>query len=168
MDGLGPQDRVQPSLLDRLSDDDPAGRQEARNLRVFSLARLREAVARDLSWLLNTVHLAATEDLSPWPHVAASVLNFGVPPTTGRVKAGLDPAVLARQLQQALQRFEPRLKPESLRVSVQRGHDDGSGFQFLIEADLWAYPAPLRLVLRTEADKELDMVRVVEQPGGTA
>ena len=76
--------------------------------------------------------------------------------------------MLARQLRQAPQPFQPRLKPESLRVSVQPGRGDGFGFQFLIEADLWAHPAPLRLVLRTETDKELDMVRVVEQPGGAA
>jgi type VI secretion system protein ImpF len=164
LDNSGPRDRVQPSLLDRLTDDEPLKQREARDLRVFSLTRLREAVLRDLSWLLNTTHLAATQDLDAYPHVAASGLNYGVPPTTGRVKAGIDANVLARELRLALQRFEPRLLPDSLRISLQPG--DGA-FQFLIEATLWAHPAPLRMTLRTEPDTELDMVRVVEQPGGS-
>ncbi len=166
MDYPGPKDRVQPSLLDRLTDDDPANTHEARNLGIFSVARLREAVLRDLSWLFNTVHLVATEDLEAYPHVASSVLNFGVPATTGRVKAGVDPAVLIRCLHQALRHFEPRLLPDSVRISLAPGSAGNAAFQFLIEAELWAHPGPLRMTLRTEPDTELDMVRVVEQAGG--
>jgi type VI secretion system protein ImpF len=162
------QDRVQPSLLDRLTDDDPTNRREARDVRGFSLARLREVVLRDLSWLMNASHLAASRDLGPYPHVAASVLNYGIPPTTGRIKAGIDPTVLARQVRLALLRFEPRLLPDSLQVSVTREAARDGAFQFLIEAELWAHPVPLRVMLRTEADHDLDMVRVVEQFGGSA
>jgi type VI secretion system protein ImpF len=169
MEGPDLQDRVQPSLLDRLTDDDPSNRREDRSMRHFSLARLREAVLRDLSWLFNTAQLAATTDLEPYPYVADSVLNFGVPPTTGRIKAGVEPQLLTRQLRQALLRFEPRLLPGSIRVSVRPGQGGEIAFQFLIEADLWAHPLPLRLALRTEAETGLDIVRVVaQQPGGQA
>jgi type VI secretion system protein ImpF len=159
------QDRVQPSLLDRLTDDEPANRREVQDIRAFSLVRLREAVLRDLSWLMNASHLAATQDLRPYPHVAASVLNYGIPPTTGRVKAGIDATALARQVRTALLHFEPRLLPDSLRVSVTREAASDGAFQFLIEAELWAHPVPLRMTLLTEPDRDLDMVRVVEQPG---
>lgn len=159
------QDRVQPSLLDRLTDDDPANRREAQDMRGFSLVRLREAVLRDLSWLMNASHLAAAQDLRPYPHVAASVLNYGIPPTTGRAKAGIDPAALARQVRTALLHFEPRLLPDSLKVSVTRETTSDGAFQFVIEAELWAHPVPLRMTLMTEPDSDLDMVRVVEQPG---
>lgn len=168
MDSSGPLDRVQPSLLDRLTDDEPLNRREARDLRGFSLARLREAVLRDLSWLLNTSRFASTKDLAAYPHVATSVLNYGVPPTTGRVKAGIEAAALVRELRAALQLYEPRLLPESLRVSLAHHEANGTDFQFLIEAELWAHPAPVRMTLRTEPDSELDIVRVVEQPGGAA
>jgi type VI secretion system protein ImpF len=47
------QDRIQPSLLDRLTDDDPGNPKETRDQRFFSANRLRQAVLRDLSWLLN-------------------------------------------------------------------------------------------------------------------
>jgi type VI secretion system protein ImpF len=162
------QDRVQPSLLDRLTDDDPRNRREARDMRGFSLARLREAVLRDLSWLMNTSQLAATQDLGPYPHVASSVLNYGIPPTTGQVKAAIDAAALARHVRVALLRFEPRLLPDSLQVSVVREVVGNGAFQFVIEAELWAHPVPLRMTLRTEPDRDLDMVRVVEQSGGGA
>jgi type VI secretion system protein ImpF len=160
------QDRVQPSLLDRLTDDDPANRRDAYDIRGFSLARLRDAVLRDLSWLMNASHLTATRDLARYPHVAASVLNFGIPPTTGQVKAAIDAAALARNVRIALLRFEPRLLPDSLRVSVTRDTGQQGAFQFVIEAELWAHPLPLRMTLRTEPDRELGIVRVVEQPGG--
>ena len=47
-------ERLQPSLLDRLTDDAPGDLQEARDMRVIDIRRLREIVQRDLSFLLNT------------------------------------------------------------------------------------------------------------------
>jgi type VI secretion system protein ImpF len=163
MPSHGVQDRVQPSLIDRLTDDDPQNRSEARDHRMFSMSRLREAVLRDLSWLLNASDLATTQELEEYPHVASSVLNFGVPPLTGLVKEGIDATAFARQLLVALRRFEPRLLPETIRVSLNRATIGTTAFQFIIEADLWAQPVPLRMLLRTELDRDLDMVRVVEQ-----
>jgi type VI secretion system protein ImpF len=159
----GVQDRVQPSLLDRLTDDEPKNRYETRDHRMFSMSRLREAVLRDLSWLLNASHLEATQDLSEFPDVASSVLNFGIPPLTGLVKEGIDATALSRQILIALRRYEPRLLPDTIRVSLNRATIGTAAFEFVIEADLWAQPVPLRMLLRTEVDRELDMVKVVEQ-----
>jgi type VI secretion system protein ImpF len=50
---LTPKDRLQPSLLDRLTDEEPDQPQESREKRVLSLNRLRESVLRDLAWLFN-------------------------------------------------------------------------------------------------------------------
>jgi type VI secretion system protein ImpF len=63
------KERLQPSLLDRLTDDEPDKQVESREQRVFSLARLREAVLRDVAWLLNTTNLEAGADLSAYPEV---------------------------------------------------------------------------------------------------
>ena len=51
---LATKERLQPCLLDRLTDDEPEKSTESRDRRVFSLRQLRQAVLRDLSWLLNT------------------------------------------------------------------------------------------------------------------
>jgi len=81
---LTQKERLQPSLLDRLTDDEREHKQESRDKRVLSPARLRECVRRDLTWLLNTTHLAALEDLDAHPEVARSVLNYGMPDLAGR------------------------------------------------------------------------------------
>ena len=47
MGELIPKDRLQPSLLDRLTDEEPTVGVEAADKRVLSLARLRESVRRD-------------------------------------------------------------------------------------------------------------------------
>ena len=56
-EALIPQERLQPSLLDRLIDDEPEKTVEAPDQRVLSKARLRQAVLRDLAWLFNTTRL---------------------------------------------------------------------------------------------------------------
>ncbi len=73
---LTPQERLQPSLLDRLTDENPQSGVESRDQRMVSWQRLRDAVRRDLAWLLNCVHLEATQDLSAWPLVARSTVQL--------------------------------------------------------------------------------------------
>lgn len=160
----GAQDRIQPALLDRLTDDNPDEQVEGDTSRTFSLARLREAILRDLSWLLNTSQLSTTVDLVPYPEVAMSTLNYGVRSRTGREVGGLDPSALRHEILLSLRRFEPRLLPETLEVTVIEDKRDGT-FQFRIEADLWANPLPLRMLMRTEAGEITGTVRVVEMRG---
>jgi type VI secretion system protein ImpF len=159
------QDRLQPSLLDRLTDDDPNNKKESRDQRVFSLARLRAAVLRDLTWLLNTAQYDATDDLSPYPNVQTSVLNFGVPAFSGKAIAGLKPNEIQNRLAAALRVFEPRLLPETVNVSIAGSNRSASSLEFRIEGDLWAQPVPVRMFMKTEMDRELDTIRVVENQG---
>ena len=96
------RERLQPSLLDRLSDDEPGTTQESRAMREFSLVRLRETVLRDLAWLLNTTNLASAQSLAAYPLVAESVLNFGVPELAGRMISTTDGVSLERALRQSI------------------------------------------------------------------
>lgn len=156
------KERLQPSLLDRLTDDEPTRTAEPRERRVLSPAQLRESVRRDLTWLFNTTHLAATEPLDDQPLVAGSVLNFGIPDLTGRTASDVDVAALEGLLRQAIWDFEPRL----LRASVQvRGLVDErdmshNAVSFAVEADLWGQPLPLRLLLHTQVDLEDGRVQI--------
>ena len=61
------KERLQPSLLDRLTDDEPDKNVESRDRRVISLERLRECVMRDLGWLLNTGKLSQVQNLDAYP-----------------------------------------------------------------------------------------------------
>jgi type VI secretion system protein ImpF len=161
------KERLQPSLLDRLTDLEPEKTQESREQRVFALTRLRESVLRDLAWLLNTTNLAAAQDLGRYPQVASSVLNFGMPDLSGTSVAGTDSATLERALRQAIVDFEPRILRNTLNVRLELNEDQMShnAMTFLIEGELWAQPVPLRLYLKTEIDLEVGDVKVTGQTG---
>ena len=72
-------DRLQPALLDRLTDDEPGKRQELLQNAVVSKGRLKRTVLRDLVWLLNTTAHHTRDQLSDYPEVRRSVINYGIP-----------------------------------------------------------------------------------------
>jgi type VI secretion system protein ImpF len=164
---LTPKERLQPSLLDRLTDDEPDKTQESRHRRVLSPNQLRESVRRDLSWLLNTTHLAAKQDLTAYPEVERSTLNYGVPDLSGKTSSTVDLPALEKAIRAAIWEFEPRLLRRSVRIKVvvdeqQMSHN---AMSFLIEAELWAQPLPLRLFLKTDLDLETGKIFVSETTG---
>ncbi|HJW06206.1 MAG TPA: type VI secretion system baseplate subunit TssE [Rhodanobacter sp.] len=161
---LTTQERLQPSLLDRLTDDEPDKREESRDKRVLSATRLRDCVTRDISWLLNCVSLDVDLALDEYPEVARSVLNFGIPDLTGASLSGIDSETLQRQLKDAILAFEPRLTANTLRVSVNADHKrmDRQALMFNIESEMWAQPIPLNLFLKTEVDLETGSFKVSE------
>ncbi|MDP9033571.1 MAG: type VI secretion system baseplate subunit TssE [Myxococcota bacterium] len=161
---LTPRERLQPSLLDRLTDEEPGKRHEGAELRVLSPQRLRESVRRDLTWLFNTSNLATVTDLSEYPEVERSTLNYGIPDLAGRTASGVDPVALVRLLRQAIWDFEPRLLRETVKVQVLADDEqcNPNALSFAIEAELWSQPVPLRLYLRTDLNLEDGEARVVE------
>lgn len=164
---LTTQERLQPSLLDRLTDDEPAKVEESREKRVISASRLRDCITRDMSWLLNCVNLEASADLDDYPEVRASVANYGIPDLTGSALSGLNVATLQRQIRDAIVAFEPRLTPDTLRVTVNTDHQrmDRQSLVFSIESEMWAQPIPLNLYLKTEVDLETGKFNVSESFG---
>lgn len=160
---LTPKERLQPSLLDRLTDDEPEQQQESRDKRVLSTNRLRECVLRDLAWLLNSSCLPMSEEIERYPFAARSVINFGLPALAGMMAHGLDVVRLEKTLRQVLIDFEPRILRQSLRVRVSMAETMGrNALTFEIEGDLWAQPLPLQLYLRTEIDLENGQANVEE------
>ena len=162
---LTPQERLQPALLDRLTDEHPDEQQEAREHRVMSKRQLRQAVLRDLAWLFNSTRLESGVDLSKVPDVRRSVVNFGLPALSGRVASSLDVTELERAVRQAILDFEPRILPESLRVKAllqasQLDHHNVIGME--IHGQLWAQPVPLELLVRTEIDLETGKVEIAD------
>jgi type VI secretion system protein ImpF len=164
---LTTQERLQPSLLDRLTDDEPGKDDESRERRVISATRLRDCVTRDISWLLNCVNLCEDELLADYPAVAGSVLNFGIPDLTGAALSGIKAEALQRQLREALLAFEPRLTAGTLQVTVQADtrRMDQQSMVFNIASEMWAQPIPLNLYLKTEVDLETGKFNVSESFG---
>ncbi|MDO6590543.1 type VI secretion system baseplate subunit TssE [Loktanella sp. D2R18] len=147
------QERLQPSLLDRLTDDAREKTSETGSVWIIDVSRLRQIIQRDLGWLLNTSNLEATHDLEAYPNVANSVLNYGVVDISGSV-ATADRAVEIRQaIRTAIENFEPRLLPETLEVEMRQERvGSGAVISFDIRAELWAEPVPVDLYLRTALD----------------
>ena len=146
-------DRLQPSLLDRLTDDLPEQRREALDRQVLTMQQLRAAVLRDLAWLLNTTNLAATDDLDDTPLAAASTVNYGVPGFTGTVVSTERVSSLEQRIADAIRQFEPRIRPGSVRVRARAAQEDQHArLVFEIQGELWAQPVPQQLFLETSVD----------------
>jgi type VI secretion system protein ImpF len=126
---------------------------------------LREAVRRDIEelfgierlqarFLFSDLERAGLEDpqdvIADFPHVQRSVLNFGVPSFSGRRAKDFDIEALARELREVIAVFEPRLKRDTIRVTVDT--DDTAGLRIRIEGLLLLSPVPERLRLSTMID----------------
>ena len=156
------RDRLQPALLDRLTDSAPAERSEPEDRRVMNKTQLRQAVLRDLAWLFNAsqTHPNWTEQ---HPELAGSVLNFGLPPLSGQRLSKIDISQLERTIKRAILDFEPRILPQTLHVRALESDsvlDMHNRIDFEIRGHLWAQPVPLEILLRTKLDLEAGQVEV--------
>ncbi len=126
---------------------------------------LREAVRRDIEMLFNIERMEAeflltpreqskvqstVDQLADFPHVRRSVINYGVPSFSGRRGSDFDKETLERDLRDVLQTFEPRLKPNTIKVKVTI--DDKTGMRIGIDGILLLSPVPERLRLSTAID----------------
>lgn len=156
MPELSQKERLQLSLLDRLSDDEPSKKSESREKRVISVSRLKELVQRDLAWLLNTVAASTNIDLDAYPEVQKSTLNYGILDLSGVNAASLNAKNIERELVKCIKHYEPRIIPRTLKIKVILASEEMSGntLSFEISGDLWAQPLPLQLFLKTDVDIE--------------
>ena len=163
------RNRLQPALFDRLIDDEPDNRREAEERRVMSKAELRQAVLRDLAALFNSVQPLGTA-AEPYPLLAESVLNYGLPPLSGQLASRLDVSVLEKAIREAIVRFEPRILADTLHVRALEWSsvlDTHNVIEFEIRGFLWAQPVPLELLLRTQLDLEVGQVVIRDASGAT-
>ncbi|KMO10690.1 type VI secretion system baseplate subunit TssE [Methylobacterium platani] len=113
--------RLQPSLLDRLIDDEPQRVVDPPRSRAEELRRVREGFRRDLEALLNTRRLPT----SPPPGLETlreALPHYGVEDFVGAPLATPEQrADLARALETTIKAFEPRFR--AVRVSVLKGRD---------------------------------------------
>ncbi len=153
---LTPSERLQPCLLDRLTDDEPHKKQESRNQRVMSSQRYRQAVLRDLAWLLNTYANAEQDGLDEFEEVPSSVLNYGMQNAAGLTASSLSVDEMRYRLTEALRRFEPRIIPNTIAIIITADEQEMSNrsIRFEIRGNLWNQPIPESLYIKTELDLE--------------
>lgn len=156
-DALNARDKMQPSLLDRLTDNAPEKQQEAVSNTVISHSVLRRNVLRDLQWLFNSINNEAQQDLTPFPHVQRSAYNFGVAPLAGQRMSDIEWHDIQRKLTDSILHFEPRILPTGLQVRCVSDTSSLNLHNVLsieIKGRLWCVPYPLEFMFRTELDLE--------------
>ena len=153
-EAITPLDKLQPCLLDRLTDDEPDKREESRVQRIVSLQRYKAGVLRDLEWLFNSIGHFPDEKVGEltfgdYEEVFRSVVNFGVRQLYGRLAPDVDE--IEKQLYDALIVFEPRINRRTLRVKVAL---DRNILSIEVIGELWVNPLPEKLFVKTELDLE--------------
>lgn len=167
MTQLNRTERLQPSLLDRLTDLAPDQKRESIDQQSLTMLQLRRAVLRDLGALLNATNLDTVEALPPNSLAMRSTLNFGIPSIAGKEAAGGKDGSLESQIAQAIRDFEPRIKAETLKVQARPfEREDGLPTLVLeISGELWAQPVPQQLFLETSIDLETRLATIVDVKG---
>ena len=130
-------ERLQPSLLDRLTDHNPGVAKESRDARVIDIMRLRDIIQRDLSWLLNTNNIESMIDREAMPNVVKSVLNYGVAEVSGEYSTTERAEKIRRSIRRAIEHHEPRIVPGSADVELRTEEEAGEmTISFDIRADM--------------------------------
>ncbi len=165
---LTPMDRLQPCLLDRLTDDEPEVSKESRDQRVVSLRRYKRAVLRDLEMILNTKRHPLQDNIYEFSEAARSVLNYGIPDVCGATISAISPVEFESEVKQAILCFEPRISRKQLSVHIVTPRDSGHirTISFEIEGELWAQPLPDHLFVKTEVDLETGHHKLKGEPSG--
>ena len=163
-----PQERLQPFLLERVTDREPEKRMEGRDKRVANATEFRKALLQDLQWLLNSSCRPPSDEIHSYPEAAKSVLNFGIPELAGTTSVTVKPEIIERLIRTAIQHFEPRVLRHSLEVSTVESAD-GAGaniVQIEIHGEAWNVPMPESLFIKTEMDLETGQCKLKDQLHG--
>ena len=127
-----------PSLLDRLIDREPRVSTEPPASRSRSLVQLKEAVKRDLEWLLNSRQSPGAS--TGLPHLDASAWSYGLPDlSTSSLTSTVDRERLRLTIEAVIRRFEPRLQRVEVTQVEARASD--RSIRFRIDAMLRVHPA---------------------------
>ncbi len=159
---LSTMERIQPCLLDRLTDHAPENKEESSHERVVSISRYREGVLRDLRWLLSASRHSDEEDLQFHPAARTSTLNYGIRSLCGRLSESTSGGALEREIVQAIEAFEPRILADTLVVELKEDKSVKAKNEMIIEirGDLWARPMPEEFFIKTKIDLETGELKV--------
>lgn len=126
----------EPSLFDKLFDDQPVGAARRR----LSLEQLKDSVARDLEALLNTRVVLDEEVETTYPLTTRSVAGFGLSDFAGLSLANVyDRRRICASIESAIAAHEPRLR--EVRVDLELHRKTVNALYFSINAVLVVRPA---------------------------
>ncbi|PHM72493.1 type VI secretion system baseplate subunit TssE [Xenorhabdus kozodoii] len=151
------RDRMQSSLLDRLTDNEPDKIKESTSNYLLSHRTFRQNVLRDLQWLLNSINKESNQDLSCFPEIQNSTYNFGIAPLAGKNMSDIEWSNIQNKIINAIHIFEPRIIPNELQVNCISNIHSLSLYNMLsieIKGFLWCIPWPIEFLFRSDIDLE--------------
>lgn len=132
--------KLSPSVLDRLIDEAPRASREPDDGPAWSLDRAKAAVKRDLEWLFNSRQVVAGLPADPG-ELGRSALTYGLPDlASASLNNPADQARLRRAIGEAIARFEPRL--DHVEVTLEPAREHERAIHFRIDAMLKVEPEP--------------------------
>ncbi len=158
----GADDILRPSIIDRLSGRFGGSRRA--EFQPIGVRELKQAVARDLEWLLNTrVWLPQDpEELAELTEARESLLSYGIPDLSVFSWASpTDCQRIAARVERAIRTFEPRLLSRSVRCEILPSTDSSDfSLKIRIEAVLYVEPISEHVTFDTKADFDGGGIRV--------
>ena len=157
-------ERLQPSLLDRLTDHNPSRRSETEKERFFNISDLKKSVIRDIEWLLNCSNCLDIDDLSDHALVRYSVVQYGIRGLSGNTVSNISTDAFKQELIKTITYFEPRILSETLEVAVTATADgmNKKALSLIIAGKVWGNPVPIQLYMRTDIDLETGSVNLID------
>jgi type VI secretion system protein ImpF len=132
---------VTQSVLDRLMEVEEWPTTRSQSTRFF-----RDALKRDLEWLLNTRQPPL--ELAAYPGAKASVINYGLPDISSLgLSNASDHRALRIAIETCLRNYEPRLM--DVRVSLEGSDTADRRLRFHIEGNMKLDPAPEEIAFDT-------------------
>jgi type VI secretion system protein ImpF len=133
---------VTQSILDRLIEVEDWPTTRSQSTRFF-----RDALKRDLEWLLNT-RQPPVPQLANWPAAKASVINYGLPDISALgLTSASDHRALRIAIETCLRNYEPRLM--DVRVTLEGSDTVDRRLRFHIEGNMKLDPAPEEIAFDT-------------------
>lgn len=130
---------VEPSLLDKLFDDEP-GKSKNGIFKRFSTEEYKDTVARDIESLLNNRFLLDEHDIKHLPECQTSLITYGIHDFSGlSLASSYDRAFICGSLEKAISRHEQRLT--NVEVTLRRDQRSTGALRFSITALLMIYPS---------------------------
>lgn len=140
---------ILPAFIERF---DRSGDSIAR----FDIESLKKSVSNHLEELFNAKSRLDVADAAGFPLVEESVLNYGNRDFSAPGARELRRTEVADNLLTMIRRFEPRIVPESLRITTIDGakDDDVLCFELWAEIRLSPFPLGLKLMAKLNLDSE--------------
>ena len=137
--------KLRPSILSRLSDDNPKTKTESEADQHQKLKQLRSSVRRDLQNLLNT-RIRVGESDDDFHHLKKSLISYGLPDlATLNISDKIKRNTFVKDLETLLIEFEPRFKSVSVNYLENADKLDRT-LRFRIDATMYADPSPVTIV----------------------